>query len=111
MRHLAILITSLLATTLVLAADWPSWRGPKGTGHTTETNLPVKWDAKSVVWKTALPGIGQSSPVIVGERIFLTSYLDKGKKRVVLCVQRATGNILWQQEAWDGVPEKTHQMN
>jgi outer membrane protein assembly factor BamB len=112
MPRIAVLVVfSFIATTLVFADDWPTWRGPHGNGHSSETNLPVKWDAKSIVWKTALPGIGQSSPVVKGDRIFLTSYLDKGKKRVLLCVERATGKILWQQEAWSGVPEKTHQMN
>lgn len=54
------------------------------------------------MWKAALPGIGQSSPVIWGDRIFLSSYLDEGKKRLVFCVDRKTGSILWQHEAWSG---------
>lgn len=98
-------------TTYVAADNWPGWRGPDGTGHSKETGLPTKWDAKSVVWKTALPGAGQSSPVIFGERIFLTSALENGKTRIVLCVDRTKGNIVWKQEAWTGTPEKSHQMN
>jgi outer membrane protein assembly factor BamB len=98
-------------TTFVLADDWPSWRGSDGSGHTKESGVPTRWDAKSVVWKTALPGIGQSSPVVWGNRIFLTSALEKGKKRVVLCVDRNKGNIVWQHEAWEGVPEPSHGMN
>lgn len=99
------------ATTFVCADDWPSWRGPAGDGHSKESKLPVKWDATSILWKSALPGEGQSSPVVVGERIFLTAALDNGKKRVVLCVDRRGGKILWQREAWAGVPEKSHDMN
>ena len=99
------------ATTFALAEDWPGWRGPATDGHSKDTALPVKWNAKSVVWKTALPGVGQSSPVISGDRIFLTAALNKGEKRVVLCVDRKNGKILWQEEAWSGVPEKTHVMN
>ncbi len=64
-----------------------------------------------VVWKTALPGVGQSSPCIVGNRIFLTAALENGKQRVVLCVDRIKGNILWQEIAWTGVPEPSHKMN
>lgn len=110
--RIAILVAfTCCVTTFVLADDWPSWRGPQGNGHTKETKLPTKWDAKSVVWKTALPGIGQSSPVLSGERIFLTAALDKGKKRVVLCVDRNKGSIVWQQEAWAGDPEPSHAMN
>src|SRR5258708_7094761 len=110
-RFVIILFFICCATTLVLADDWPSWRGPTTDGHTKETNLPIKWDAKSVVWKTALPGVGQSSPAVFGERIFLTAHLEKGKKRIVLCVDRAKGKILWQEESWAGIAEPTHQMN
>lgn len=99
------------STGLVHGDNWPGWRGPEGSGHTQEGSLPTQWDAKSVAWRTALPGEGQSSPVVFGDHIFLTAALEKGKKRVVLCVDRKKGNILWQQEAWSGVPEKTHPMN
>jgi outer membrane protein assembly factor BamB len=110
-RFALLLLFAGCVTTAVVADDWPSWRGPAGNGHSRETTLPTRWDAQSVVWKTALPGKGQSSPVVWGDRIFLTSALDKGKKRVVLCIDRNKGNILWQQEAWSGVPEKSHEMN
>lgn len=91
--------------------NWPRWRGLEGTGHTAETNIPHLWDAKAVVWKTALPGRGQSSPIIWGDRIFLTTALQNGKQRVVLAVDRRNGKILWQQVAWEGSPEKSHVMN
>jgi outer membrane protein assembly factor BamB len=93
------------------ADSWPSWRGPQGNGHSQESGLPVRWDEKSVLWKIALPGSGQSSPIIWGERIFLTAALDNGKKRLVLCIDRRKGDILWQDEAWTGDPEKSHKMN
>lgn len=110
-RFATLLLFTCCVTTMIVADDWPSWRGPATDGHCKETSLPTKWSAKSVVWKTALPGVGQSSPAIWGERIFLTAALDKGKKRVVLCVERNKGNILWQREAWSGVPEPSHPMN
>ncbi len=91
--------------------DWPQWRGPASDGHTQETNVPVKWDEKSVVWKTELPGSGQSSPVIAGDRIFLTTALESGRQRVVFCVDRKTGKIVWQETVWTGTPEATHKMN
>ncbi len=91
--------------------EWPGWRGPQHNGHTSESGLPTKWDTKAVVWKTKLPGEGQSSPVVWGERIFLTAALEKGKKRIVLCVERTTGKIVWEQEAWAGAPEPSHVMN
>jgi len=92
-------------------SNWPRWRGPQQDGHTTEPDLPVKWSSANVLWKAELPGIGQSSPIIWGDRIFLTSSLDKGKERLVFCVDRRTGKLLWQHTAWKGQPEPSHVLN
>ncbi len=91
--------------------QWPRFRGPQGDGHTAETNLPVQWNASNIVWKTPLPGEGQSSPVVWHDRIFLTSALQRGKQRLVFCVDRQSGKILWRQTAWTGDPEPSHSMN
>lgn len=106
------LLAALVAAT-ALGADptWPRWRGPDGDGQSPETNLPLKWDAKSVVWRTPLPGAGQSSPVVWGDRLFLTAAPDGGAKRVVLALDRKTGKILWEKQAWAGTPEKSHAQN
>lgn len=92
-------------------ANWPRWRGADGTGISTEAELPVTWSSEDVAWKTSLPGVGQSSPIVWGDRIFLTSALDGGRERQVLCVSRDTGEILWTHTAWTGDPEVTHKMN
>ena len=113
-------VFTLTATLLALMAlgspstaepDWPRFRGPDGTGHTTEKGLLVTWDAKAVVWKTAIKGRGQSSPMIWGERIFLTSAVDNGKQRLVIDVDRQTGKVLWEHVDWTGTPEPSHEMN
>ncbi|MCR9201609.1 MAG: PQQ-binding-like beta-propeller repeat protein [Planctomycetaceae bacterium] len=93
------------------ASDWPRWRGPQQNGHSTEGSLPVQWSSDSVTWKVAVKGKGQSSPVIVGNRIFLTSALRDGEERVVVCLNRNTGKELWSTSVWTGNPEPTHQMN
>jgi outer membrane protein assembly factor BamB len=108
---LILFAASCAETALAADVNWPRWRGPAGDGHSAETGLPVRWDAGSVVWKTPLRGRGQSSPVIWGDHIFLTTALENGKQRLVCCVDRKTGKILWEQIAWTGVPEKTHAMN
>jgi len=92
-------------------ASWPGWRGPAADGHSAEKDLPQKWSDESVEWKTALKGAGQSSPVIWGERIFLTQALERGRQRVVLCIDRRTGKIEWEKVAWTGDPEPSHAMN
>jgi outer membrane protein assembly factor BamB len=87
----ALVVISLVP--LAHAENWPQWRGPEATGHSKETGLPVSWSAtKNVAWKLDLPGPGGSTPIVWGERIFLTS-ADK-KDLVVLCVSTA-GKQLW----------------
>ncbi|HMF11241.1 MAG TPA: PQQ-binding-like beta-propeller repeat protein [Gemmataceae bacterium] len=115
-------LRTLFAATLFIVAglslaiargesNWPRWRGPRQDGHTAETNLPVKWTSADLAWKTPLPGIGQSSPIIWGDRILLTAALEKGKERIVFCVDRNSGKIVWQHSAWKGQPEPSHILN
>ena len=105
-----IIVCCFGASTQVAYSAWPRWRGPDQDGHTT-TDLPTTWSQDDVAWKAPLPGSGQSSPIIWGDRIFLTSALNQGRERLVLCVDRKTGKIIWQQTAWKGEPEKIHVMN
>ena len=95
-RGLAVLF--LLFAGAVLADDWTRFRGGDATGTSSEKNLPLRWsESENVVWRAKLPGPGTSSPIIVGNRIFLTSYsgygLDKGQGDMkeltyhVLCVR------------------------
>ena len=96
MRALAVCLLGLLSATLD-AADWPRFRGPNGSGVSETTGLPVDiGPAKNVVWKTPLPP-GYSSPVLSGDRIFLTAY--EGEKLLTLALDRASGKELWRREA------------
>jgi outer membrane protein assembly factor BamB len=92
-------------------SNWPRWRGPTQDGHSSDERLPTKWSAADIVWKTALPGIGQSSPIVWGDRIFLTAAEGQGAERLVFCVDRQTGKLLWKQTAWKGKPEPSHALN
>ncbi|MBM4072259.1 MAG: serine/threonine protein kinase [Planctomycetes bacterium] len=106
-----------LAVCSAHAADWTQFRGPGGLGITTETSLPVEWSSKkNIVWRTKLPGPGTSSPVTAGKRVFVTCYtgyaLDAGKpgnmddlKRHLVCVERASGKILWTKQFDPVLPE------
>ncbi len=74
----------LACAALAWAENWPAWRGPTRNGISNETGLPTHWgDAKNVVWKLPLPGQAGSTPVVWGDRIFLTS--AEGKDLVLLC--------------------------
>src|SRR5688500_8480970 len=77
----------------VNAEDWPAWRGPRGDGTSLETDLPTRWsDTENVAWKVAIPGNGHSSPVVLGDRVFLTSALESNQERVLICLDRRSGN-------------------
>ena len=107
----AILIALSLAVT-AHAANWPSWRGPHHDGTCDETGLPVKWTAtENIAWKTALPGPGNSTPVIWGDKVFITQSLDAGSQRVLLCFDKKTGVKLWQAGTSGDATETTHKTN
>ena len=98
MIRFTLAMSALLACVLTLrAGDWPGWRGPEGTGVTTEKHLPVRWTAtENVRWKTPLEGAGVSAPVVVGKRVFLTASDGRHNDRLhVTCYDRNTGRLQW----------------
>lgn len=95
-----LLFAGLLAssTAFAHAENWPVWRGPRGDGTSLEKNPPVHWSATSnVVWKTAVPGEGHSSPIIWNDQIFLTTAFKETQERALLSFDRKSGKMLWQQ--------------
>lgn len=83
------------------AENWPCFRGPSRQGISAETNLPLKWSAtENVKWKTAVPGEGWSSPVVWGDRIFLTATEDSGRSCRVMCFDAGTGELKWNREVF-----------
>jgi outer membrane protein assembly factor BamB len=87
----------LPAVLVLLAADWPQFRGPNAAGVSEEKNLPLEFGPnKNVVWKTALPP-GNSSPAIAGDRIYLTAV--ENEKLFTIALRRDDGRILWRREA------------
>lgn len=92
------------------AGNWPAWRGPLGTGQSEERNLPVKWSAtEGVKWRVPLPERGNSTPVVWGERVFVTQAV--GDRRTLMCFHRADGRLLWQQGVTTREKEPTHATN
>jgi outer membrane protein assembly factor BamB len=129
---LALLIVSSL-TTVGSAANWPQWRGPDGSGISNEKNLPSEWTpTKNIKWKTPINGRGHSSPIVWGNRVFVTTAVEgdlvPGAKAVkhtadgkeflhpdsvgadrkhqfkVIALNRESGKILWEAVAWEGTP-------
>jgi outer membrane protein assembly factor BamB len=97
-------IFSLSIPAFVHADNWPSWRGPDGNGISKEAGLPTTWSqTKNLVWKLPLPGKGSSTPIIWGERIFLTA--ADGGDIVLMCIS-TDGKVLWKHKLAVGNSKK-----
>lgn len=91
--------------------NWPRFRGPNGSGNGAPgMELPAEWSEASSRWSVELPGEGNSSPVIWGKKVFVTSALSRGEKRLLLCFDRDSGKQLWQKEL-ESFAHKRHKMN
>ncbi len=113
--HRLAALTCFAIISLTLAAsgeNWPQFRGPTGQGISLEKNLPLNWSAESnVVWKAAIPGDGWSSPVVWGDRVFITTATDRGTKCHVLALNRRTGAVLWDKEVAEQEPRRKEGKN
>ncbi len=101
------------------AADWPRFRGPSGMGTSRATGLPVTWgQQENVIWKTALPGPGASSPIVGGDHIYVTCYTGyfvpgqpegnlEELERHLIALRRGNGEIIWDQPVPAKLPEET----
>jgi outer membrane protein assembly factor BamB len=86
------------------ADNWTRFRGPNGTGVSADKQIPIQWNGKNVLWKTALPGAGNSSPIIWGKRLFLQAATDK--ERLLLCLDAANGKEVWHCSMAGGTSQK-----
>ncbi len=114
MSRLLLLFTLLLIAGIATAAaeNWPCWRGPRQDGSSIETNVPVHWSAASnVVWKTELPGLGHASPIVYGDQVFLVSAATETQARLLLCLERKSGKVLWQRTVLTAPLEAKHTLN
>lgn len=109
---LALLTGVLLAAAPCPAENWPGWRGPRGDGTSLETQVPVHWSAdEHVAWRVTVPGEGHSSPVVWGDRVFLTA-CDTGRlQRLLLCHEAGTGRLVWQRDVLEAPLEIKHRLN
>ena len=114
-------ITILLFCDSGKTDDWPRFRGPQGSGVVTDSDkTPSLWSpSENVAWKTRLPGPGASSPIIVGEKVFVTCYsgygVTKEKEsdledlvRHLICIDLTSGVILWQNNIEASLPEDSY---
>jgi len=107
-----LLALSLPASQSAFCDDWPMWRGPRGDGMSLEPEAPLEWSAtKNIQWKTAIPGDGRSSPIVIKDSIFVTSALPESQSRRLIRVDRESGKLIWDVEVHCGPIEQQHKFN
>ncbi len=114
----SMLVLGLLAQTAV-ADNWPQFRGPGSLGISQVKNLPVTWsDTENLIWKTAMPGSGSSSPIALGDKLYVTCYSGYGLGQPsggkiedlalhVVCVDGRKGTIIWNKRIKPEFPEQS----
>ena len=120
------LLVVLGALTLTAGEHWPQFRGPGAMGVADDARFPDKWsETENVAWKTAVPGVGWSSPVVWGDRLYVTTAVSSGPieemkkglyfggnrgkvndehRFMAVALDTKTGKIVWQRELFKGVP-------
>lgn len=110
---IAILLVALCQP-LLAAENWPCWRGPRGDGTCVEENIPTAWNGvtgENIAWKQKLPATGHSSPIVWGDRIFVTGCVESSGARDLLALDRVTGKLLWSETVVAAPLEKKHKLN
>ncbi|HXI89581.1 MAG TPA: PQQ-binding-like beta-propeller repeat protein [Blastocatellia bacterium] len=122
-KMLWLVVVSLCAVTST-AQNWPSFRGENGSGTVDAQPLPTKWEASNVGWRTPIPGLAHSSPVVWGDRVFITTAVSLNADAAfktqtddndpvienaryswrIYCLNRKTGRVQWERVAHEGVP-------
>ena len=85
------------------AADWAQWRGPNFDGSSPEKGLPANWTKENATWQLDLPGPSAGTPVIVGDKIFVSTTDNRTKTLHALCVDRKGGKVLWDEKTGEGI--------
>ena len=95
-----------------LGENWTAWRGPRGDGTSLEKNVPVRWSAtENVMWKAPIQGKGHASPVVFDDRIFVVTAAEELDQRLLLCLDRKNGGVLWKRVVLKAPLEKLHTLN
>jgi outer membrane protein assembly factor BamB len=111
-RRFLIFFGFMAASGIATGEDWPGWRGPRADGTVKETGFAQTWTAtQNVKWKTELPGTGHSSPIVSKGRVFVAGCIEAEKKRVLYCVDRVSGKILWEKVSVVSELERKHNEN
>jgi len=102
----------LISVAAVHAENWPQFRGPTHQGLSAERSIPSHWSSTSnVLWKTAIPGESWSSPIVWGDRVFVTTATENGQSCRILSLDRKSGKVLWDKEVFRQQPRHKQARN
>ena len=113
-RSMLVVAVILSISTYSKAENWPGWRGPRGDGSSLDKSAPTKWDGTTgdnIHWKSRIPGIGHSSPIIWKDRVFVASCNTETKHRLLVCVDKNSGELVWTKNVLNARLEKKHSLN
>jgi len=116
-RNVSLTLSTSLAVVMTLssivsAENWPAWRGPRGDGTSLEKNVPIRWNSTgNVVWKVFLPGKGHASPIVWDDHIFVVTTVKEKEQRLLLCFDRASGEVRWERVVLKAPLERIHRLN
>ena len=111
-RRLLPVACVLLASRLAAAQGWPEFRGPLAQGHSTERGLPLEWsETTNVAWKTAVPGLGWSTPVVANGKVWITTAIEqRGISLRAMAFEAATGKPIVDVEVFK-IPADRRELN
>jgi len=104
MKLLSLLAPLALVSIHAQAEDWPQWRGPSFNGSSSEIHLPTSFSPdRDVVWSTPMNGPSASTPIVLGDKVFISSVDRENQSIHAICLDRISGKILWQNKVGDGI--------
>nr|MDQ3624969.1 PQQ-binding-like beta-propeller repeat protein [Verrucomicrobiota bacterium] len=104
-------IVSMTLCSSALAEDWPQWRGPHFNGSSNEKGLPSTWSKESVQWSADLPGPSAATPIVRGDRVYISTPNDATKTLRAMCFDRKTGKVLWDEQVGEGRTQRDEKSN
>jgi outer membrane protein assembly factor BamB len=112
LKSFGIILALPFICTIVTAENWPGFRGPGRQGISGETKVPISWSpTENIAWKTAIDGRGWSSPIVFGDHVFVTTATKEGQSYRLVCLDRKTGAVLWNNEILHQTPATGHANN
>lgn len=111
MLRTSLLAVCFLSSTSLMAENWPQWRGARMDGTSLDRGFPERVSPETTTWRIELPGAGHASPIVWGDRVFTVAAVPETEQRLLICIDRRSGKILWQEPVLKSPLEGKHRLN